>query len=72
MSGMICKLCGSSDLRLFYTQGDQRQFKYYRCPKCRLVVYDTQTGVSQEKYILTRGDPRADTRQNRGHRQTYA
>lgn len=69
---MICKLCGSSDLRLFYTQGDQRQFNYYRCPKCRLVVYDTQTGVSQEKYILTRVDPRADTRQNRGHRQTYA
>ena len=68
---MVCKLCGSADLRLFYTQGDQRQFKFYRCPKCRLVVYDTQTGVNQEKYILTRVDPRANTRQNRGHRQTY-
>ena len=69
---MVCKLCGSSDLRLFYTQGDQRQFKFYRCPTCRLVIYDTQTGVNQEKYILTRVDPRAQTRQNRGHRQTYA
>jgi len=68
---MVCKLCGSPDVRLFYTQGDQRQFKFYRCPKCRLVVYDTQTGVNQEKYILTRVDPRANTRQNRGHRQIY-
>jgi len=69
---MICKLCGASDLRPFYTQGDQRQFKFYRCRNCRLVLYDTTTGVNQEKYILTRVDPRADTRQNRGHRQTYA
>ncbi|HWC73657.1 MAG TPA: class I SAM-dependent methyltransferase [Gemmatimonadales bacterium] len=69
---MNCKLCGAADLRLFYTQGNKRQFKYYRCGTCRLVVYDTQTGVNQEKYILTRVDPRAPTRQNRGHRQTYA
>jgi len=69
---VICKLCGSADLPLFYTQGDNRQFKFYRCRKCRLVVYDTLTGVNQEKYILTRVDPRAPTRQNRGHRQTYA
>lgn len=69
---MTCKLCGSAALRLFYTQGDQRQFKFYRCHDCRLVVYDTRTGVNQEKYILTRVDPRAATRQNRGHRQTYA
>jgi 2-polyprenyl-3-methyl-5-hydroxy-6-metoxy-1,4-benzoquinol methylase len=69
---MICKLCGSSGLMLFYTQGDQRQFKFYRCKNCRLVLYDTAAGVNQEKYILTRVDPRANTRQNRGHRQTYA
>lgn len=69
---MTCKLCGSAALQLFYTQGDQRQFKFYRCQSCRLVVYDPRTGVNQEKYILTRVDPRAPTRQNRGHRQTYA
>lgn len=69
---MNCKLCGAADLPLFYTQGNQRQFKYYRCPNCRLVVYDTSGGVNQEKYILTRVDPRTATRQNRGHRQTYA
>ena len=69
---MVCKLCGSPNLPLFYTQGDQRQFKFYRCKNCQIVLYDSSTGVNQEKYILTRVDPRADTRQNRGHRQTYA
>ena len=36
------------------------------------MVYDTRAGVNQEKYILHAVDPEADTRQNRGHRQTYA
>jgi len=54
---MTCKLCGSAELKLFYIQGDRRQIKFYRCPRCRLVVYDTRTGVNQEKYILTRVDP---------------
>ncbi len=68
---MDCKLCGARDLPLFYTQGDRRQYRFHRCPRCRLVVYDTSTGVSQEKYVLRAVDPEADTRQNRGHRQTY-
>jgi 2-polyprenyl-3-methyl-5-hydroxy-6-metoxy-1,4-benzoquinol methylase len=67
-----CKLCGTRGLPLFYTQGDRRQYHFYRCPRCRLVVYDSSAGVNQEKYILRAVDPRADTRQNRGHRQTYA
>ena len=69
---MLCKLCGTKDLPLFYTQGDHRQYRFYRCPRCRLVVYDSTAGVNQEKYILRAVDPEADTRQNRGHRQTYA
>ena len=69
---MNCKLCGAQDLPLFYTQGDRHQYRFYRCPRCRLVVYDTRTGVNQEKYILSHVDPTAPTRQNRGHRQTYA
>jgi len=67
-----CKLCGTRDLPLFYTQGDRDQYRFYRCPRCRLVVYDTSTGVNQEKYILRTVDPQANTKQNRGHRQTYA
>lgn len=68
---MDCKLCGATALPLFYTQGDRRQYRFYRCPRCRLVVYDTATGVNQAKYVLSRVDPAARTRQNRGHRQTY-
>jgi SAM-dependent methyltransferase len=69
---VICKLCGTPDLPLLYAQGNRRQFRFYRCPRCRLVVYDTRTGVNQEKYVLSRVDPEAPTRQNRAHRQTYA
>jgi 2-polyprenyl-3-methyl-5-hydroxy-6-metoxy-1,4-benzoquinol methylase len=67
-----CKLCGVRDLPLFYTQGDHDQFRFYRCPRCTLVLYDTSTGVNQEKYVMSRIDPDQPTRQNRGHRQTYA
>jgi SAM-dependent methyltransferase len=69
---MNCKLCGERDLPLFYTQGNEDQFRFYRCRRCTLVLYDTTNGVSQEKYVMSRIDPDAATRQNRGHRQTYA
>lgn len=69
---MNCKLCGENDLALFYTQGNQDQFRFYRCRRCKLVLYDTSTGVNQEKYVMSRIDPDRPTRQNRGHRQTYA
>lgn len=69
---MICKLCNTPELPLFYVQGDRRQFRFYRCPRCRLVVYDTRSGVNQAKYVLSHVDPEAPTRQNRAHRQTYA
>jgi len=69
---MDCKLCGERNLPLFYTQGDRDQFRFHRCPRCRLVVYDTRTGVNQEKYVMRQIDPDTPTRQNRGHRQTYA
>lgn len=68
---MDCKLCGERNLPLLYTQGDHDQFRFHRCPRCLLVVYDTRTGVNQEKYVMRRIDPDAPTRQNRGHRQTY-
>lgn len=72
LSTVDCKLCGARDLPLFYTQGDRRQFHFHRCPRCRLVVYDTRAGVSQEKYVETKIDVDRATRRNRAHRQTYA
>ena len=69
---MDCRLCGTRDLPLFYTQGDRGQYHFYRCPTCRLVNYDLRAGVNQEKYILQELDPEAPGGRNRGHRQTYA
>ena len=69
---MDCRLCGTRDLPLFYTQGDRGQYHFYRCPTCRLVNYDLRGGVNQEKYILRELDPEAPGGRNRGHRQTYA
>ena len=34
---MECRLCGGSDLTLYYTQGDRDQFRFYRCQACGLV-----------------------------------
>jgi SAM-dependent methyltransferase len=68
---VTCTVCGAAGLPLFYTQGDRRQFQFYRCPQCRLVVYDRSAGVSQEKYLLRAVDP-ARAGQGPGHRQTYA
>jgi SAM-dependent methyltransferase len=68
---VTCKLCGSDDLRLFYRQGNRRQYAFYRCPQCLLVTYDTRHGVSQAKYVMRNVDPDRATRQNRAHRQTY-
>jgi SAM-dependent methyltransferase len=68
---VTCKLCGSESLRLFYRQGNRRQYSFYRCPHCRLVIYDARTGVSQAKYVLQEVNPDGRTRQNRAHRQTY-
>lgn len=45
-----CRLCGSSDLVLCYTQGIKDQFRFHRCRKCRLVNYDLAGGLNQDKY----------------------
>jgi SAM-dependent methyltransferase len=55
--GMRCRLCGCEELRLFYTQGDRDQFRFYRCTVCQLVNYDLSGGLDQEKYALSFPDP---------------
>jgi SAM-dependent methyltransferase len=59
-----CRLCGSDGLKLYYTLGDHRQFRYYRCPACTLVNYDLAGGLEQEQYTRKFVDP-ADDRQPR-------
>ncbi len=53
-----CRLCGSADhLKLYYTQGAQRQYHFYRCGECGLVNYDLSGGLNQEKYADVWPDP---------------
>ena len=45
-----CRLCGSQNLELYYTQGNNNQYKFYKCVNCKLVNYALSTGLNQEKY----------------------
>jgi len=58
-----CRLCGASGLRLYYTLGNDRRFKYYQCPNCSLVNYDLSTGLDQTQYEVTHVDPRDDSQE---------
>jgi 2-polyprenyl-3-methyl-5-hydroxy-6-metoxy-1,4-benzoquinol methylase len=70
---MECRICGSTDLNFFYSQGNLSQFKFYRCSKCKLVNYDLSTGLDQEKYTLDYVDPLDEKhRQNRGQSKSYS
>lgn len=37
---MICRICSSEKLKLFYEQGDKNQYKLYKCTNCGLVNLD--------------------------------
>ena len=53
-----CRLCGSNNLRLYYTEGNDDQFKYYKCLNCKLVNYDMSAGFGQEKHTKYFIDPK--------------
>ena len=54
---MNCRLCNSSNLFLLYTQGNQDEFRFYRCRRCQLVNYDLSGGLDQAKYAREYVDP---------------
>ena len=45
-----CRLCGSSQLRPWMTDGRNRDLVYYKCGECSLWNYDLDCGVDQEQY----------------------
>lgn len=47
---MICRLCGNTNLKLYYKQGNNDEFPFYKCPDCKLVNYDISCGLDQRKY----------------------
>ena len=58
---MKCRLCDSDRLSLYYTQGNSGEFRFYRCPACKLVNYDLSGGIDQEKYAQEYVDPFDET-----------
>ncbi|MEZ5566542.1 MAG: class I SAM-dependent methyltransferase [Gammaproteobacteria bacterium] len=67
-----CRLCDSDGLYLYYTLGNQRECRYYKCPGCGLVNYDLSGGLEQEQYTRKLVDP-ADDREarNRDNDQAF-
>jgi 2-polyprenyl-3-methyl-5-hydroxy-6-metoxy-1,4-benzoquinol methylase len=47
---MKCRLCGNDKLKLYYTQGNNEEFLFYKCGVCKLVNYDLNGGLDQAKY----------------------
>jgi len=57
---MKCRLCQSDQLKMYYTQGNEGQYKFYKCQKCGLVNLDIDnlnTTEHQEKYADAFPDP---------------
>ena len=52
-----CRLCGSKNIYLYYTMGNDQEFRHYRCRECDLVNYDLEGGLNQEKYAEEFVDP---------------
>jgi len=69
---MICRLCGSDDVHLAYTQGDCDQYRFFRCRRCRLVNYDLAGGLDQGKYADVPAPPHDESaRTNKGSTVSY-
>jgi SAM-dependent methyltransferase len=56
-----CRLCGGDDLRLFYTQGNDARYRYFRCADCELVNIDLAAGMDQSQCNLMFRDPTDET-----------
>ncbi len=61
-----CRLCACTELHLYYTLGNDQQFRYFRCSSCGLVNYDLAGGVDQGQYTTIVVDPR-DNANARNH-----
>ena len=70
---MNCRICDNDKLNPFYEQGDENQFKFYRCPKCGLVNLDL-TNIKlvehQDKYFAV-FKPIENYENEKGAKATY-
>ena len=67
-----CRLCGNDKLKLYYTQGNIGEYKFYKCNECALVNYDFSTGLDQNKYSGKYVEPEDELhKQNRTQRTSF-
>jgi SAM-dependent methyltransferase len=67
-----CRLCDGSDLSLYFRQGNDGRFRYYKCRRCGLVNLDLSEGLDQSQYTEDVEDPEDDSgRQNRQIDQSF-
>jgi hypothetical protein len=55
-----CRLCAGNELQLYYRQGAEDWFRYYRCTNCQLVNLDLKAGLDQTLYTDAWVDPTDD------------
>lgn len=60
VADFTCRLCGGRELYLYYTLGNDGQYRYYKCQYCSLVNYDLSNGVDQAQYTTIFYDPTDD------------
>lgn len=69
---MKCRLCANDRLKLYYTQGNNSEYKFYKCHSCKLVNYDLSTGLDQSKYSYEYVSPEDEShKQNRTQSRSY-
>lgn len=61
-----CRLCFGGRLALYYRQGREGQYRYFKCGDCGLVNLDLSTGLDQEQYTREWVDP-TDEGDRRNH-----
>lgn len=70
---MKCRLCNKTALKLYYKQGFQNQYLFYKCKTCGLVNLDLEKvnlEGNQTKYAENYKDPHSN-KKNKGSYKTY-
>ena len=70
---MECRICGGNDLFLYYKQGDNSQYRFYKCKNCRLINLDLENlwlTEAQQKYVEDYKPP-LDFEKVKGSLNTY-
>ncbi len=71
---MKCRLCGNDQLRLYYVEGYNDKYKYYKCSCCGLVNLDLDyaSNLDNQKQFADRFKPHRNHENDKGSSSTVA